>query len=331
MKSFLKTSLRFLIPAIIVLVAVIVLDFFKVLGFQDYYATQKVVINREMVTANTYRHYRNDENYNAFIFGSSRSQAFKCENWKPYLNKTAKPFHFDAFGEGIWGISKKIEYINELGDSIKHALVIIDRSVLNLTVPRVSHVSVPDPQISKASKLNYHGTFLKASLNPKFLVAYTDFSITNTYRDYMRAYINHSDYKDSVNPKTCDIWYGWDKEIQNDSTAFYENLKQKNVFYNREDLSVPKSVVTAEGINQLKRIKAIFDKHNTAYKIVISPIYDQIPMEREHIVLLETIYGSEHLYNFSGKNNFTEPIYNFYETSHFRPHVANAIMELIYN
>ncbi|OBX24353.1 MULTISPECIES: hypothetical protein [Bizionia] len=331
MKSFLKTSLLFLIPAIIVLVAVIAMDFFKVLGFQDYYVTQKIVINREMVTAKSYRHFRDVENYNAFIFGSSRSHAFKCENWKAYLDPDAKPFHFDAFGEGLWGISKKIEYIDELGDSIKHALVIIDRSILDLTTPRISHVSVPDPQISKASKLDYYGKFLKASLNPQFLMAYTDFSLTNTYRDYMRAYINHSEYKDVVNTKTCDIWYGWDEEIQKDSLAFYENLNEKHVFYNRKDLNTPKSIVSVEEIAQLNRIKAIFDKHNTQYKIVISPIYNQIPMETEHVELLETVFGSAHLYNFSGKNNFTEPAYNYYDTSHYRPHVANAIMKLIYN
>lgn len=331
MKSFLRTSLIFLIPAIILIVVVSCLDFFKVIGFQDYYASQKVVINREMVTAKTYRQFRESENYDSFIFGSSRSQAYKCENWKMYLDSHAKPFHFDAFGEGLWGISKKIEYIDTLGDSIKNALIIIDQSVLDLTDPHVSHVSIPDPEISKASKINYYATFLKASLNPLFLTAYTDFSLFKTHRDYMKTYINHSDYKDVVNSKTCDIWYGWDRAIQEDSLAYYNNLITKNVFYDRRDVFVSQSMVTATEAKQLNRIKAIFEKHKTHFKIVISPLYNQIPMESQHVDLLNKVFGSENIYNFSGKNEWTEPVYNFYETSHYRPHVAHAIMELIYN
>jgi len=40
--------------------------------------------------------------------------------------------------------------------------------------------------------------------------------------------------------------------------------------------------------------------------------------------------GKKNVYDFSGKNKLTTPIGNYYETSHYRPHVANKIMELIY-
>ena len=66
-------------------------------------------------------------------------------------------------------------------------------------------------------------------------------------------------------------------------------------------------------------------------KIIISPVYDQIPIEEEQIELLEQIFGEENIYNFSEKNKFTESIYNFYEASDCRPHVANKIMDIIYN
>ena len=88
--------------------------------------------------------------------------------------------------------------------------------------------------------------------------------------------------------------------------------------------------LTAEEKKQLLAIKKIFEKHNTRYKVVISPIYNQVPMEKEQIELLEQIFGKEYIYNFSGKNQFTEPLHNFYETSHYRPHVANEIMKKIY-
>jgi len=53
-------------------------------------------------------------------------------------------------------------------------------------------------------------------------------------------------------------------------------------------------------------------------------------MEAAQVELLEQIFGRENLFNFSGKNKLTESISNFYESSHYRPHVANEIMSIVY-
>lgn len=331
MKKFLSKIIVLTIPVIILILLVTWMDFFKIFGFQDYYATQTIGLNREMITTKTFNHYRERENFDSFIFGSSRSQAFKCKNWKSFLPDNAKPFHFDASGEGIWGISKKVEYIDELGDTIKNALVVIDRDVLKVTYLRDGHLFISMPNVSKSSKFDYYSAFLKASLNPKFLIAYLDYSIFKTYREYMGHLINHNKYDHIVNNMNCDIWYGVNKEIQNDSLGYYRKQLDKGVFYERPLPEIAECAVTQEEIDQFNTIKAVFNKHNTNYKIVIGPTYDQAPMEKEQLKLLEHVFGKENIYNFSGNNEFTEPISNFYETSHYRPHVANQIMELIYD
>jgi len=330
MKTFLKRLVIFTLPSILIVIAVVSIDFFKIFGFQDYYSSQKVVINREMVTTTTYNHFRDKEKFDAFIFGSSRSQAFKCEHWKSYLENNAKPFHFDASGEGIWGISKKIEYIDELGDTIKNALVVIDRKALRITHPVEGHLFVAMPCVSKSSETEYYSEFIKASLNIRFLSAYLDYSIFETHREYMGSYMTRKKQDHVVNIKNCDIWYGWDKEIEMDSLNYYKDRIDKGAFYNRPKSELIKCEVTPEEIAQLHSIKTIFDKHNTNFKIVISPVYDQIPMEKEQIAILEQVFGRENIYNFSGKNKFTEPIHNYYESSHYRPHVAHEIMDIIY-
>lgn len=331
MRRFLRKVVLFSLPVILLILIVIAFDFFKVIGFQDYYIDQTVVLNREMVTTSTYNQYREQENFNSFIFGSSRSQAFKCEQWMTYLEKDAKPFHFDASGEGIWGVAKKIEYIDRFGDSIKNALVIIDRSLLGRTGPQEGHLFISMPSVSNSSKVKYYATFLGASLNPKFLVAYLDFSLFKTNRNYMESYIQQKKYDFRVNKINGDIWYGYDKEIEDDSLGYYHDLIERGVFYSRPVKHVSKLKVTEEEITLLERIKAVFDKHKTKYKIVISPLYDQVPMESTQIELLEGIFEKKTIYDFSGENEFTENIHNYYETSHYRPHVANKIMELIYN
>jgi hypothetical protein len=309
---------------------VVYLDFFKIFGFQDYYSTHYFGLNREVVTTTTYNHFRSSEKFNSFIFGSSRSQAYKCEKWKNYLEPEAKPFHFDASGDGIWGISKKIEYIDRSNDTLKNALIVLDRMSLTITGPRSGHLFVTMPCVSQESGVGYYFEFLKASLNPKFLCTYVDFSIFKEIREYMANCIVRNKFKDRVDVKNCDIWDGWDQEIQEDSIGYYRFLKEKKVFYKRPGKENLRTDITPAEIAQLKSIKHIFDKHKTRFKIVISPIYDQIPMEENQIKLLEEVFGTQNIYNFSGKNELTEPIYNFYEASHYRPHVANQIMKEIY-
>jgi hypothetical protein len=147
----------------------------------------------------------------------------------------------------------------------------------------------------------------------------------------MKTLIRKSKYNKLTNKNNCDIWYGLDKEIEYDSLGYYNKKVEDGVFYTRTDVYKSECEVTLKEKNQLKIIKNIFKKHNTKYAIIISPAYDQLEMEKSQIQLLEEIFGEENIYNFSGKNEFTESIYNFYEDSHYRPNIANRIMELIYN
>lgn len=330
MKKYLTQLLLFSLPVLIAAAFIIWMDFFKIFGFQDYYADQKVGINRGVVTTTTYNHFREEENFNSFIFGSSRSQAYKCKNWARYLDDKSRPFHFDAAGETVWGVAKKIEYIDGLGDTIRNALLIMDRALLRLTYPREGLMYIPMPCISKFSKLKYYYAFLNASLNIKFLIAYLDYSIFKKPRGYMGNYIRSYEYDDTADKINCDIWLGWDKEIETDSLGYYDKLIRKGVFYERPPEETKECNVKPGEIAQLKTIKKIFDKHHTNYKIVLSPVYDQVPVESDQVKLLEDIFGQENIYNFSGKNKFTEPVYNYYEASHYRPHVANEILEIVY-
>jgi len=333
MKKFVNKFLIFVSPFIIFIIFLLLIDVYKVFGsYDNYYDNSFIELNREMVTTRTYSNYRKKEKFNSFIFGSSRSQAFKCEEWIKYLDKNTRPFHFDAHGEGIYGIAKKVEYIDKLGDSIGNALLILDRTILNTTVNRnKKHLSISPYELSGESKFKYYFTFLKAQINYNFLIAYIDYSIFKTHRDYMDGIINKKKYQNKINIENCDIWYGNDQDIKIDSIGYYKTLIDKGVFYNRPVEKKWKCEITDLEISQLKLIKEIFNSHNTNYKIVISPVYDQIPMEKEQLDLLINIFDEENIFNFSGKNDFSESITNFYEDSHYRPVVANEILKAIYS
>jgi hypothetical protein len=330
MSKFIKLFLLFILPFVIILAILIYLDIFKAFwNYDDYYKGTFVEVNREWVCTKTYLKYRETEHFDSFIFGSSRSQSFKCNEWEKYLPIGAKSFHFDGAGDGLYGVTNKIKYLDELGDTIANALVIVDRGFLRILKNKTEHMGISPPCLSKESKLKFYVTFIKA-VNVKFLRAYIDYSIFKKHRPYMGFLIRNPKYPHQVDKVNCNIVYGYDQQIEEDSLGYYKELIEKGVFYERPQNNMSKTLVTEKEKEFLNSMKTIFDKHQTNYKIVISPIYDQVPMEIEQLDLLNDIFGKEHIYNFSGKNDLTEPISNYYESSHFRTHVANKILKIIY-
>ena len=146
--------------------------------------------------------------------------------------------------------------------------------------------------------------------------------------------IRESEFPDKSNAINCDFTFGYEEGIKKDSSSYYKNLIKKGVFKRhkktRHKKTNSKSEITDLEIDQLKTVKEIFSNHGTNYKIIISPMYDQVPLERDQVQLLNEIFGEENIYNFSGKNRFTEPISNYYESSHYRTHVADEIFKIIY-
>ena len=332
MKKFLYKTIKFIFPILLIVLVLIYIDPFKVYrNYEKYYQNNFIELNRETVCTRTYNKYRELKNFNSFIFGSSRSQAFKCEEWVKYLDDKSTLFHFDGSGEGIYGVSNKIRYIDELGDTIKNALIVVDRTLLMVNKNRDGHLWISPPELSNESNIEYYNTFLKAQVNYKFLFAYVDYSFSNKYKEYMGKLIRDSKYPEISNDTNCDIWYGYDKHIKTDSLGYYKGLIDKGVFYKRPIKKTWDSEITKLETTQLESIKAIFKKHNTNYKIVVSPVYDQIPLEEKQVELLNKIFGKENVYNFSGINELTMPISNYYEDNHYRPIVANKVLKIIYN
>jgi hypothetical protein len=87
--------------------------------------------------------------------------------------------------------------------------------------------------------------------------------------------------------------------------------------------------IKEEHLFMLKEIKRILVKNKTNYKVIISPLYEQTKLNKHDINILTSIFGLN-LYDYSGKNNFTENKLNYYETSHYIPSVGDSILQMIY-
>ena len=71
--------------------------------------------------------------------------------------------------------------------------------------------------------------------------------------------------------------------------------------------------------------------NKTNYRIIISPLYNQIKLNNQDLDYLKQLFGKDNVFDFSGINKFTKDYNNYYESSHYRPHIAREIMQLIYH
>ncbi|MBK8586032.1 MAG: hypothetical protein IPN88_11670 [Bacteroidetes bacterium] len=339
MRKFLLTALRFVLigtmPLLILLVVYIKSDPFKVLyNYDEYYDTNdngRVGLNKDYVSSSTFlNNSKRNKHYDSFIFGSSRSIFYQISHWKTHLPINSNCFHFDASNETLYAMNKKVEFLDGKGVKIKNALVVFDHGLLSQDKSKSGHLFMISPAlVGDKNMLSFQLTFFKAFLSTKFLRAYLDFKLSGEIKPYMRK----SNLLD-------DTKWNYNMELNELSLDYFEELMLKNEYYTPERMAsfyerenVRKSYSICIGENQkmmLMNMKKIFDKHQTSYRIVISPLYDQLNLNEADVTYLKTIFGEKNVYDFSGINKFTSDYKNYYESSHYRPKVANEIMDSIY-
>ena len=339
MNLFIKKIFIFVFaPISLLFLFLIVWDPFKAFYYySDKYDNSLVTLNREHVALEIFKHKHKETKYNSFIIGSSRSHAFKISDWHKFgfNNDTSfHGFHFDGSDLGLFRMRNIIKYLDEETDQIKNLLLIIDNSTFNEYENPKIHLFIQPSDISKTSALDYYFTYIRASMNPKFIFVNIDYFFTKEKKSYMYNFFIRSKYFNYTNINTGDVYYGYDLEIERDSVHYYNQLISKGVFFKRDTNALFQPVndnILKQQISRLKDIKDVVDLNNSNLKIVISPLYDQNKFNKKYKKILFSIFGKECIYDFSGVNSFTENYTNFYESSHYRPHVAREILRKVYS
>jgi hypothetical protein len=330
MKKFLVKFLVFLIPLYFVIITYFIYDPFKVLGsYEDYYTYGFVPVNRDFVSTETWLKNQDRQHYNSFIFGSSRTLAFKTNDWKKYLGEAAIPFVFDASDENISGIFKKIERIHEKGIKIKNALLVLctDATFVPKTLT-ADYLIVKHPFLSGQPRVLFQSLFLETFLSNGFFVRFLDYQWFRKYRHYMAGYLQEFQIKaDSV---TNDLFLSKESDILKDSLAYYHNIDYEFQKQSSNQHRFKTRLINNRHIGEMLVIRNIFDMDSTNYKIVISPVSDQVYFNRIDLRRLYSIFGKDKVFDFSGVNEITSNKFNYYERSHYRYKVGKRIMEQIY-
>jgi hypothetical protein len=326
MRIFLRTLLIFSIPLIIVVGIYVWLDPFKVLRTYKSYVSEYVMLNRGYISTEVFLKNNQTYHYDSFIFGSSRSIAYKCTEWKKYLPADCSVFSYGNWNESIEGILRKVQLIDLSGNKIRNVIIVIDPDKTfrkeNTTLAYDHYL------ISGKSRGQFQMTCFSQWLRDyKLILASIDYRFNRKQRSYMNKFVGMK--PDDLDPVTNDWYPNSEADILKDSVAYYSNGADK--FYKRPDTETESEYqISTNDSVMLQTISSVFKKHNAKAAIIISPLYDQLKFNRKDIRILGTVFGNDNIFDFSGKNEITDNMYNYCDDAlHYRSRTGNRILSFI--
>lgn len=328
---FFKKVILLLLPLYFLILLYILFDPFKIIYAYDFYYKEHsnidVGLNRDNVSSSLVR--KNIKNIDSYILGNSRSLAFRCNKWRKYLKINSNCFHFDASGETLYGILKKLEFLKENNAKISNVIIVLDHSVLEGIKSKSGHLYTISP-ITDGFIAGYklHSESINAFFSFKFLTAYFKFKIFNQVDENAKINRLISDNIHYYDQKSNEIQFRkFDSLIE--VKSYYNDSVMKKFYKRLNEPIVLKKIIKREQNFFLYKIKYILESLKADYRIVISPLYDQLYLDNSDNLYLKSLFGNKY-YNFSGINKITSDYNNYYEDSHYRPVVADWILDSIY-
>lgn len=320
-----RKSVLFAIPFWALIALYVYDDPFMVLRKYNLYDSD-VMLNEHHVGWQIYRNHCDSVHFNSFILGNSCTMAFRCAEWEKYLAPDDRAIRLFGNGESMKAISLKLHALDNEGAEIKNVLIILDRTSLSRFSILNGYGNILPAAISGESPFAVQMEFMQAFAMPDFLFPYLKYRITGSVEPEMKRMnpygrIRDSRNNDSFNPR--------DKMIEQEGEAYWENRKKE--FPERDGTAVVEEpAIFHRQRVVLDDIIEVLRRHNTSVRVIISPDYNQKKLHPDDREILQSIFGKENVYDFSGINEFTEDYHNYYESGHYRPLLGNKLLERIY-
>lgn len=316
-----------LLPINIIVAVYFIKDPLMVLHRYERFDRTNVMLNEAYVGWQNYLAHRDSIPYNSYIMGNSSTMAFTTTEWQKYLQPGDCAVRFFDNGESLGGVSQKLELLDSVGATIKHVLVIANVPLLKDAYPMLENEHLISPEAANMGKMEFQMRFLQRFLQPDFSIPYIKYLIKGRYQPSMKGVIApclpiREPYTNNfINPR--------DREIKRLGERYW--VEHKAEFKPRKEAGVVKerSIYSLQ-LKLLQNIKRICDKHKATIKFVMSPEYCQTKTNPEDIRLMKSILGDSAVWDFTGINEYTSDIHNYYEAGHFRPTLGARILQQIY-
>ena len=329
MKKFIITILLFITIPLILLVGIYLwTDPFRCIHAFDINDID--VTNREYLSTELFLRNEPNYHYNSFIFSSSRGGGMNTYQWKQYLPDCAQPFLFQAWSETLTGIELKLEYLNEHHIPIDNALILMDipgtfkKDQLPHEALSLKHYLFTGHSKFEYNTVQFWNFIQKPSLWSQNIqkrlrgtrIACESDTITNDWEASNKDNYSELPHQDSLNH--CS---------EMTRRTFLAKIEHAG-----KEVKVSKPLINGRFEEQLLHIRAILEENHTDYHIIITPVpcYTNPAINPKDLALLQDVFNTERVHNYSGKNEITEDYNNFSDPRHFGLRVGYLIVEEIY-
>lgn len=313
------------------------LDPFRIIHTYEPYFSDKdpmhVGWNKSFISTDNFNRHYEKEKYNSYIFGSSRSINYRAADWRRHLPSNASIYHFDASSETLTGILCKIKYIKSKGLDIENALIILDIELLPRKEDKENHLFIQHPELTPEHDfLKFHMAFFNVFRQRTFLKALYDLKLYDFQEEMVETGIL-TKHNPSYDPETNEERYpGIDSLIRFSSEQYYTPERLSQFPRNKEEILAPAYLEPgSKPFNILLQIKKEL-ANDCDYYIIISPTIKLLRLNASDLRSLQQIFGTERVFDFSGKNKISEDYHSYYDDkSHSRPEICKILIDSIYS
>lgn len=289
--------------------------------------------NRDYLSSELFITNYPEQAYDSYIFGSSRGGGINTYHWKKYLPEGSSVFLFQAWSETITGIDQKISYIDEHQYSLRNALVLIDipGSFAKSQLPTEA-MSIKDPRFSGQPRWVFQAILLFDFFQKPSEWVRALRNLLHPHRPYIVFDVVSNDWEKGNRNIDVDILPRQDS-LRNLSrtakAAFFKNyVDNPHAAIPSDDSEIDESLV-----RKMIHIRDVFQRHNTDYRIIITPgyCYQYPPISSRNLELIQSIFGAKNVFNFSERIELTSDYNNFADPNHFGLRIGWQMIEEIYN
>ena len=323
MKRFVRNIILIFIPAFLLLAWYIIDDPFMLYWQYDHlneFGQRKQCVNDAYRGIRWMDRYDDSMHYNSFVIGSSRSSFYYVEDWKQYLAEDASCFHFSQNGDNLFGSWQRIQYLYNRFERIDNILLIVDAGYLGNMKLHSGHLYRQPWQVTgKDDFFEFNRECIIAFFSWEYQKRVWGLSHEDTQLHYYYIPEYNELYKD-----------GAETLLDSNPDAYYALLDDGFMYQRSGEEGMADAVILEEQKHALMDIQNLFQSHHTDYRIVISPMFDQIKMNPQDVLILKEIFGADKVFDFSGVNEYTNDVSNYYEKNHYRPKLCKQLLKQIY-
>ena len=291
--------------------------------------TISLTINWGHVTVESYKYFDPQGHFDSFIFGSSLSGYYRIKDWAPYLPADARPFHFNASRETLYGILNKLHWLTDRGVKIKNALIIMEDEMLMRRPLDSDVLFVQHPSTAReVSWWKFHQLYFNAFRRPE-LVAYLLCPGPMTQRVLEEGYAT-TDITNRIEPIN-EGYYAWaDSVIAVNPDEFFTPEHVERYSLPLKELPCQAKIDPTVSI-LLSEIQQLLESQGTDYHIIIPPHYGYEAIDSSDLYKLERIFGQSRVHDYSHDPKLGSDLHYYYDDGHLIAQECARLIDSAYH